>query len=455
MQILVIAGFVVTLSLADLPALWSSVPWWAASAGAAGYVASSYVLARGSAYFGLRRLMRGHGGLGAGPMAAAVAVQVYLLAGLGVLMPAGWARLIDETLHLGGVPLVGKALLAAPFIAALLAYWWAMYPLQRAMRDRSRQLPALAGEPVPPVWTRGQFLMFNIRHSLLFAAVPVGLIVLVLDSLYLAEPLLGPAVAPAGLVAAGAVFVSAPAIIARIWRTGPLPAGPLRSRLDGLCRRAGFTCRDILVWDTGRVIVNAAVLGFLRPLRYVLLSDAMLEHFDDDAVAAIFAHEAGHVVHRHIPYMVLFTMGLILLLGSAAELSAAAMNISPPIAQLSMLLVAGALWAWLFGIVSRRFERQADVFAAALVPADSGTELTDEGVRLFSGALLKVGRLNGIDPARRNFRHGSIKHRLEYLDRLLRSGAGRAPTDRGVRRVKLAIWALLAAGIGAAVASVI
>ncbi len=445
MHIVVISGFIVAMSLPALPGVCAVLPWWAAVAGVFGYVGSVYAVARGSASLGLRRIMRGNGALGRWPMALMAAVQVYMVAGLGVVLTTGWASLINDTLRLEAVPLAGEALAAGPFIVALLAYWWAIYPLDLSLRRQNSQTMALSGEAVSPVWTRRQFMGFNLRHNLLFLAVPVGLIVLVRDVLYLAEPVLGAGiVVSAGLVAAGGIFVSAPAIIVRIWRTSPLPAGPLRNRLEQLSRQVGVTCRNILIWHTGRMIVNAAALGVVRPARYVLLSDAMLEHFDDDDVEAVFAHEAGHVVHRHIPYMVLFlTTGLILLFGSAAWL-----NLLSPVFELLAVSATGVLWVWFFGMLSRRFERQADVFAAAAVTGNADAELTADGVARFSDALLKVGRLNGISPSRRNFRHGSIAHRVEYLDRLARSGTGRSTVDRSVRRIKIAIWLLAAVGVG-------
>jgi len=45
---------------------------------------------------------------------------------------------------------------------------------------------------------------------------------------------------------------------------------------------------------------NAAVMGFIPRFRYVLLSDLLLETMTDEQVEAIFAHELGHVMHRHL-----------------------------------------------------------------------------------------------------------------------------------------------------------
>ena len=64
--------------------------------------------------------------------------------------------------------------------------------------------------------------------------------------------------------------------------------------------------RDILVWRTHSNMGNAAVMGILPHMRYVLLSDLLLETMTDEQIEAVFAHEMGHVVHRHMAWFVLF-----------------------------------------------------------------------------------------------------------------------------------------------------
>ncbi|KKL51238.1 hypothetical protein LCGC14_2297500, partial [marine sediment metagenome] len=310
MQILVVAGFVVAMSLMPASGPDPAPPaWWLPALLAAGYVAVAYSATRLTAGLGLRRLMRSQGGpprLGKVPVALALATQVYLVAGLAGLMLLGWGDLVFHRLALGAVPLAPKVLAVAPFVLALCVHWWTIYPLQRALRMQLSQDLAMAGEPVPRTWSRGEFLGLNIRHSLLFVAVPAGAIVLMLDILAWAQSAnwLGSDVAGViGVLASGCVLLLAPAAIVRIWRAYPLPAGPLRAELDDRCRRMKLTCREILVWQTGGTIANAGVMGLIGPVRYVLLSDVLLERMDDEQVEAIFAHEAGHVACRHIPYM--------------------------------------------------------------------------------------------------------------------------------------------------------
>ena len=95
-----------------------------------------------------------------------------------------------------------------------------------------------------------------------------------------------------------------PVLLRHVWRTRPLEAGPLRTRLEAAAARHGFRIRDILVWQTNSMVVNAAVAGFLPRLRYVFLTDGLLEWLDDEEIEAVFGHELGHVRHRHVPLRV-------------------------------------------------------------------------------------------------------------------------------------------------------
>ena len=101
--------------------------------------------------------------------------------------------------------------------------------------------------------------------------------------------------APAGLIA-----LLFPTLLRWTWKTTPLAAGPLRERLEAAARRCRFRAREILVWHTGDMVVNAAVAGFVPGLRYVFLTDALLTRLTPEEIEAVFAHEVGHVRHRHL-----------------------------------------------------------------------------------------------------------------------------------------------------------
>jgi hypothetical protein len=87
-------------------------------------------------------------------------------------------------------------------------------------------------------------------------------------------------------------------------RFAPMQDGPLRDRLMALASQAGVAVRDVLVADASQRTnaLNAYVSG-LGPTRRVVVHDTLLQRGDDE-VAAVVAHELGHVlglVHREVP----------------------------------------------------------------------------------------------------------------------------------------------------------
>ena len=73
-----------------------------------------------------------------------------------------------------------------------------------------------------------------------------------------------------------------------------------------LCRRVGMRYRDILLWRTQNNMGNAAVMGLVPQVRYILLSDLLLETMTESQIEAVFAHELGHIVHRHMAWYIVF-----------------------------------------------------------------------------------------------------------------------------------------------------
>ena len=471
MQMVVILGFVLVMVLSGIELPFPPLgPWWVIAMMILGYLIGGYLLTKVLVWLGERKMKKAaglHKGIGKSCAALMLIIHFYLLAGMAGVMLAGWLDLVDRELHLGTIPLVWEMVLVCPFVLAMFLHWLAIYPLDRMVRNYIRQTSTIMAEPTLPVWSRREFLLFHIRYDLLFAAVPIGLIALVVDLLSLLEPIIG-SVATMGMMVAGvgAIAIFTPVILVHLWRAKPLPSGHLRDRLVQLSKMIGFSFRDIVVWDSAGVVVNAAIIGFIKQARYVLISDAMLEHFSDDAIVAVFAHEAGHAVHHHIPYTALFSIGWFMLMVPALQGFSAAMGVSESSAEIISVILSAALWVGVFGLLSRRFEWQADVFAASIMSAwmqqansegkssmeqndskDNASlyQLNEEGVRLFGAALQAVARLNGVEPSRRNFRHGSIRSRLDFLDKVLKGG-GRKIVDRNIRRIKMLIWGLFILG---------
>ena len=460
MQILVIAAFMAIMSLGDVD---GSLPAWALPLLAVAYVAGGFLLARAQAAI-WRRPLRQDDEDGSAPRprrrwlgVLALGVQLYLLGGLVGLLLLGWGGFVRHVLRLDGIPLVPEVVAALPFVAAVLAYWHQLYPLDKAVRASIHAVdPSAEASPVP-AWTRRQHIGFNVRHNLLFVAAPAALLILATDLLGRLDHALPPAaLAGVGLAFSGLVFLAAPLLIVRLWVTTRLPEGELRTALEETCRALRVRFREIMLWRTGGVIANAAVLGLVGRARYVLLTDALVDHLSEAELEAVFAHEAGHVVHHHILYMVVMTIGLSMLLSAVGEAGVHAGLLTSRWNDYVMLGAMATAWLPSFGYLSRRLEWQADAFAAAWMSrrmSGRGPGLTLEGVCVFNEALSQVARLNGVSVWHGNFRHGSIRHRCDRLMDLLMRDENLTESTRGLKRLQRGCWLLLLAGAAATAAT--
>lgn len=379
-----------------------------------------------------------------------------------------WLHLCHQMV---GVWFVLPGLLAlAPFLIALILAWLAIYPADRAVRQLAVEIFLFRGKPLRPVWSIAQYIAYNLRHQVLFILIPMLLILAARDVIiryeqpirafteldYTGDLLLG--------LSAVLVAVVAPEILRHVWVTQRLPDGPLRDRLLLLCRQLKLRCREILVWRSGGMIVNAAVMGVIAPLRYVLITDAMLEQLDDRRIEAVFGHEAGHVKRHHILFFLLFALisGCIVTIFSVR-----ARGISREDYEIAAAILGGILlfkWGVLFGWLSRRFERQADVFSVRTlgaihipcaqpclvhnpppdVPTPPGDRLCATAAHVFSDALNEVALLNGIRPDARSWRHSSISSRSRFVQRLARDPVHTRRFEQQVLIAKIVILLLAA-----------
>ena len=349
---------------------------------------------------------------------------------------------------------------AAPFIAAIIVTWWLDYPFYRLLRLRA--IAALEGTESANagLWNRRQYIFYNIRHQLLFILVPVSLILLLMDSLSLYAAPRVPAAwreqfLTVGSVAAVAVvFLLCPPLIVRVWRSAPLPAGEMREQLQSACRRLKLRCRDLLVWRSANTVANAGVIGLVGPLRYVLVSDSLLANMDQRGIKAIFSHEAGHILHRHIFYSAIFAVDAAVLCSWAGAKLASLMSLGGLWGEILAASFLLPTWAMGFGALSRLFERQSDVTGAYFAGLEESPQFATEGMvgprgsAIFAAALQQVARLNGIAARQWNWRHGSIASRVSFILWLGSRSGKREEIDRKVRLAKGLLWlALLVAAI--------
>jgi STE24 endopeptidase len=263
------------------------------------------------------------------------------------------------------------------------------------------------------------------------------------------------------------IFITMPWIVRLVLGLKPLPAGFLRDRLMATAKRLRFRCSDILLWNTRGGVANAMVVGLFPFLRYVLMTDRLLEELTPEEVEAVFGHEIGHVKHHHMAYYLFFLL---------ASMFVLVLVLSPYSAQLVDVLqlgdlvllpsvVAMGLYIFLvFGFLSRRCERQADIYGCRAVSCndpecrshnpehplpDGGRTLCGTGIYTFVQALEKVALLNGISRDRPGFlqswQHSTIARRVGFLQQVLNDPQVERHFQRRVFLVKCGLFALLGA----------
>jgi Zn-dependent protease with chaperone function len=417
---------------------------------------------------------------------------LYILAVLGL----GWGWAVSQLWRGSNGALPGAELLIlSPFVLAQLLAWTAYYDAERATHQAAHRLLAEAhangwlelehppASVVTPFGSRASYVLFQLRQKLALVFLPV-LLLLVQRELQRLFPQTWQewqkAVNFLGIAAVLVVFTAMPWILRLVLGLKPLPAGSLRQRLEASARRLRFRCSNILVWNTRRGMANAMVIGILPWLRYVVFTDRLLDDFTPDEIEAVFGHEVGHIRHHHMLYYFSFLTASVLVLGwLITDVVVSYLGPIPfvldnhssdCVSAISLVAVLLAYIFVVFGFLSRRCERQADVFGCRAVScacpdcgghenevafAPHGQGLCATGINTFIRALEKVASVNGISRDRPGFlqswQHASIGRRIEFLQQMLLDPG----VERRFQRRVFLFKALLLLVLGGAVAFIL
>ncbi|MBP1709707.1 MAG: peptidase Ste24p, partial [Deltaproteobacteria bacterium] len=177
-----------------------------------------------------------------------------------------------------------------------------------------------------------------------------------------------------------------PFFLRLIWSGHPMPQGERREKFEAFCRNAGLKVSEIFIWTSfpGRII-TAGITGFIARLRYLFITPELLDLLNDEEMEGVIAHEAGHVKKRHMIYYGLLFLGFPLFFSLLSSLLALAVygfsdyidpyitkfTNNPDMLSFSALiffaLVIVMYFRLFFGVLSRNFERQADLFVFEVV----------------------------------------------------------------------------------------
>jgi STE24 endopeptidase len=192
-----------------------------------------------------------------------------------------------------------------------------------------------------------------------------------------------------------------PTLIAPLFnKFEPLPEGSVRTRIEALLVRCGFTASGLFVMDGSRRSShgNAYFTGLGRAKRVVFF-DTLFNRLNEDEIEAVLAHELGHFKRHHIKkriaFSALLSLAFLALLAwlmqqpwffsglgiSVDQVSATTMR---PGVALSLFMLVLPVFLFLLtplgAAYSRRHEFEADAYAAAHA---SATALEHALVRLY------------------------------------------------------------------------
>lgn len=364
----------------------------------------------------------------------------------------------------GNLILLDELIAITPALTGILGLWWVYYPIERRIRDALLMRRLDHGQPIYPSPSRIKYVIMQARIQLLLLLVPLLLILTLSETIDFAlAPWSGhewfrPISDLTSLAAGISVFMFAPLVARFVLGLVQLPKGQIRNDLEGVCKAQNVKVRGILLWKTDGAMINAAVMGLIGRLRYVMLTDALLETLSRRQIQAVMAHEIGHIRLHHMPWLVGSLMAVIsamsfisvfiieILTQSSEENYVTYQSWYDGAAAIITLM---ALF-FVFGWVSRRFERQADTFAVQHlskwpnIDADhqddeaevNSYDLSLESIQTMQGALHTIARLHAVPRSKRSWRHGSIEWRSQYLARIIGLDGRKLAIHRQIRWIK-------------------
>lgn len=422
------------LWLASLPIQWPPPLWGGAHASwgcAGGSVVSMLGLAYVFAHMTVRQLRRAPAAYDDIARGHATRRLLFFFANLSsfaflvVVGGYGWAvrqALTFETLLLPGAEL----LVLLPYFVVMIGSWLFFYDAERALHDAHSDRTKTGS-----FWSRGGYIVFLLRHHVLLILLPVFLVIAQLGITRLFP---GIENTPLGMVAmiVGmlAVVLFLPSLMPVVLGLKPMPSGPLRSRLEAAAGRLRLRYRNLYVWHTRSNLATAMVAGLVPRFRHIVFTDLLLATLTEEEVEAVLGHEAGHVKHGHLLYYTFFIFVSFIALGvvyQLFELSAWGSQLSGD-ALLLLSVLGTVLYLFIvFGFLSRRCERQADIFGcrtvsctephclvhdAATALAPQGRALCPTGITTFISALAKVEAINGLVRSTPGSHRGGLLQRL-------------------------------------------
>ncbi len=163
-------------------------------------------------------------------------------------------------------------------------------------------------------------------------------------------------------------------ILPLFYKFEPIDDPELKSRMEKLAREGHFQLQGVYRFNMSKETkkANAAFTGMGKSRR-IIIGDTLLENYSLDEIEAVFAHEVGHYVHKHLHKLLLWgTIETFVGFYLVAQLYEALLQQfgfrSPAdLAALPLITIILTLYTLIVSpvsnVLSRYFERQADRYA--------------------------------------------------------------------------------------------
>jgi len=300
--------------------------------------------------------------------------------------------------------IVSDVLLLLPFLAPFLVF--RIVTGKMVMKFRGLET-TLAAELLQQLRTVGVFLLPQLLYLNIYRTIVTD-IPFVSDWLN-SHPMFGFVVAGTLLFM---LFALSPYFIGLLYSRTRLEHFPnadlLIPHLEKLSRRTGIEFGRAYVWLTGqRKVANAAVSGLFRKQRTVFFTDYLLRSLTTPEIMGVLAHEIGHARFRHLFFNFLLAImsGVFVIWGIVLLYPLIESQEEVGIAVVGLEIIYIVVF---FGSFAKRFERQADLYAA---------HATGEPL-LLAGALEKLAGVSQASKLRSSISHPSIRSRVLRLQEM-------------------------------------
>jgi Zn-dependent protease with chaperone function len=246
-----------------------------------------------------------------------------------------------------------------------------------------------------------------------------------------------------------------PSLIQFWWECKSFEPSEKVDQLRQFLKEMGFKYAGLFRWSIfeGRML-TAAIMGFLPRLRYILVTDSLMETLSVEELKAVLAHEVGHAKYKHLAFYVIFLIGYMFLSYGLIDVFTVLLASSPYFIKtvgeglntvntfymalsVPILLSMFIYFRFILGFFMRNFERQADLYSAVVMGGPFQTVNSLEKIGFHGGNVRNIP----------SWHHFSIRERVDCLMNTLKDPGLIRRHNRFIA-VSIVLYLVCTAGLG-------